>query len=224
MGRCCHELRKLSLFVVGMALIGTLFLSQTACSAEKGNMEINESDSDLARAKRAFEDYVERAHGINLGKAEVIERPELHAAPFFGFVAVQEGEDKYVRGLATSDLVLTYRTPDAFPQFLAAVDFFHTETISAVQFVDIYGSLQEPVSNPFGEASWPILYQEQLDSAPVSHVSEPLALPEIERRDGLKVVRVWYAFEPGSRYELWTFTVKTDNTFSLEKRPIQYQE
>lgn len=220
----CYRLVKLLVLVVGMTASSTMILSLTACNNEMDAMETNEPPPELAAAKRAFEDYVESVHDINLSKAEVIERPELDAAPFFGFVAVQSDGDKYVRGLASPDRVLTYHEPDAFAQFLAAVDFAHSETISARQFVEIYGSLQEPDSNPFAEASWPILYQQQLDSAPVSHIAEPLSLPVIEQPDNLKIVKVWYAFEPGSRYELWSFTVQPDNTFSLERRPVNYQE
>jgi hypothetical protein len=187
-------------------------------------METNNTPAAIATAKRAFEDYVERVHDINLRKADVIERPELHSAPFYGFVAVQSDGDNYVRGLVGPDSVLTFHEPNAFAQFLAGVDFSQSEAVSALQFVDIYGSLQEPDPNPTAEASWPILYQQQLDSAPVSHVAEPLFLPLIEQSNDVKVVKVWYAFEPGSRYELYSFTVQPDNTFSLTRRPVIYQE
>jgi hypothetical protein len=206
-------------------MVGILGMSIGRCGSGEEPMEQQNLSSELAGPKMAFETYVEKYHDIDLGQAQIIERPELHTPPYFGFVAVEgEGKDrKYVRGLASSDRVFTYQESEAFANYLKQIDFFHSKLVTAVQFIEIYRLLQKPDSNSYREDSWPVLYQQQLDVAPVSHLAEPIALPVVEQNGDLKLVKVWFQFEPGARYELWTFTVRPDNSFTLDRHPARYK-
>jgi hypothetical protein len=188
-------------------------------------MEKEQFSPEITKAKVAFEAYVTRYHDINLCKANIIERPELHTPPYYSFVALEgEGDkQKYVRGMSNSVQVFTYRDPESFAMYLKEIDFYNSDSATAIQFIEIYRFLQEPDTNPYREASWPILYQQQIETAPVSHLAESIALPVIERSEDSKLVKVWFQSEPGERYELWTFTIKSDNSFTLDRRPSKYQ-
>ena len=169
---------------------------------------------EVERAQEAFEAWVRERHGLEPG--DVVRRPELDGGGFFGFTAV--GKDDYLRGLAAPDRVLTYAEPEAFEAWLAAVDFAHADSADPVQFVHVYRSLQAPPESRYAEDSFPLLYEQQLATAPVGQVAEPVELPRLHTDANGRRVDVWFQSEPGSQLERWTFKVAADNAVEVERR------
>jgi hypothetical protein len=130
----------------------------------------------------AFAAAVRERHGI--APREIVRRPELDGGGFLGFTAVADGGN--VRGLASSARVLTYADPDAFGEWLAAVDFARWAAADPVQLVHVYRSLQPPPATPHPEDAFPLLYAQQLETAPTA---APDGRPNV----------LWWLFTSGDR-------------------------
>jgi hypothetical protein len=163
---------------------------------------------DEQQATATFAQYVRERHGFR--PTEIVRRPELDGGGYIGLTAMAEGH--HVRGLASSDRVLTYAEPRAIDTWLRATDFAHSPDADPVQFIHVYRSLQPPPEDRYAEDSFPLLYEAQLATAPVDGVGEPVTLPRLEDADGGRRVEVWYQLEPGSRLERRTFVISSDNT------------
>ncbi len=165
---------------------------------------------DLEHARGAFAAWARAQRGLEV--EDIVRRPELDGGGFFGFTAV--GPGRPVRGLAGHDRVLSYRDPDAFAAWLAAVDFAHAQDADPVQLVHVYRSLQPPTDSRYAEDSFPLLYKQQLATAPAGDAA---ALPRLEADGDGRRVDVWFQCEPGSRLERWSFRVGPDNGFRIER-------
>jgi hypothetical protein len=171
----------------------------------------------VTSAESRFADWVRERHGFE--PVRLVPRPELDGGGFAGFTAVAPPPGLSVRGLVSDDAVLTYAVPGAFEAWLAAVDFAHAAGADAVRFGQVHQALEAPSASSRAEAVIPLLYAQQVESAPTEHLAEPVELPRLRDHDGGgRSVELWFQFEPGSRFEHWTFLVAGDNGLTVERR------
>ena len=163
--------------------------------------------TDERQAEATFADWVRQRHGFK--PEEIVRRPELDGGGYLGFTAI--GDGNHVRGLASADRVLTYAEPGAIDAWLKATDFAHSPDADPVQFIHVLRSLEPPPDSRYSEDSFPLLYQAQLDIAPVAGADGPVALPRLASDGKERRVEVWFQVEPGSRLERRTYAISTDN-------------
>lgn len=166
--------------------------------------------TDERQAEATFADWVRQRHGFR--PQEIVRRPELDGGGYLGFTAM--GDDNHVRGLASTERVLTYAEPGAMDAWLKATNFAHSSDADPVQFVHVLRSLEPPPEDRYAEDSFPLLYQAQLDTAPTGSAAEPVTLPRLETEADGRRVDVWFQLEPGSRLERRTYGVRRDNSLA----------
>lgn len=180
--------------------------------------------SPLDAARRVFASFVAARDAIRVDDVEIVDRDELHTPPYHCFAAI--GPGPYLRGLARADgEVLTYEQPDAFGHWLRGVRFGGAPQgggPSAVQLVQIHRLLTPPSESSHPEGSFPLLFPQQLATAPTAGAGEPLALPWLDDTDGgVRRAHAWWQLEPGSRFELRTYSVAPGGMWSVERHAAQ---
>ena len=166
-----------------------------------------------------FAAFVRERHGFE--PERLVARPELDGGGFVGLTAVAPAPEPPVRGLVSDDEVLTSAVPGAFEAWLAAVDFAHSDAADPVQLGQVHQALAEPSASPHPEATIPLLYPQQVESAPAAHLAEPVGPPRLVEDGCGRSVELWVQCEPGSRFEHWTYRVAGDNTLTLDRRPAR---
>ncbi len=198
---------------------------------------------DVDAARRGFASFVAARDAIAPAEVEIVDRDELHTPPYYCFAAI--GPGPYLRGLAQADgEVLTHAQPDAFGRWLRGVGFVRERTsdagdaaagadaadapdaaVSAAQFVQIHRLLRPPDPNPYAEGSFPLLYPQQLASAPTGGLAEAIGPPTVEDAAGsdcdVRRVNVWWQLEPGAQFELRTYTVTAGGACTIQRRPAR---
>lgn len=169
--------------------------------------------------EQRFAAFVRERHGFE--PERLVARPELDGGGFVGLSAVAPPPGLNVRGLVADDAVLTYAVPGAFEAWLAAVDFAHADTADPVQLGQVHQALSEPSASSHEEAVIPLLYTQQVESAPTAHLAEPIGPPRLVQDGGGRNVELWVQCEPGSRFEHWTFRVARDNSVTIDRRPAR---
>jgi hypothetical protein len=173
-------------------------------------------------AEARFTDWVREHHGFD--PVRLVPRPELDGGGFAGFTAVAPPPGLSVRGLVSDDAVLTFAVPGAFEAWLAAVDFARAARADAdaVRFGQVRQALEAPSASSRAEAVIPLLYAQQVESAPAEHLAEPVEPPRLrDHEGGGRSVELWFQLEPGSRFEHWTFLVSGANGLTVERRPAR---
>lgn len=176
----------------------------------------------MTSAEERFTDWVCEHHGFD--PVRLVPRPELDGGGFAGVTAVAPPPGRSVRGLVSDGAVLTYAVPGAFEAWLAAVDFANAAAsdADAVRFGQVRQALEAPSASGRAEAVIPLLYAQQVESAPAEHLAEPVRPPRLrDLEGGGRSVELWFQFEPGSRFEHWTFHVARDNALTVERRPAR---
>ena len=102
---------------------------------------------------------------------------------------------------------------------LAAGLATHADAADPVQFGQVRQALEAPSASSHPEAEIPLLYPEQVETAPAAHLAEPVGPPRLVQEDGGRRVELWFQLEPGSRFELRTFHVAGDNSLTCSSRP-----